>query len=73
MKSAGQKLKEIRQDKDMTQTQIAKELNTTTQQISKYELNNQDMTTQVLKKWCNYLNVSADYILDIPKGMYDPR
>lgn len=73
MKSACQKLKEIRQDKDMTQTQIAKELNTTTQQISKYELNNQDMTTQVLKKWCNYLNVSADYILDIPKGMYDPR
>lgn len=73
MKNAGQKLKEVRQDKDMTQKQIANKLKTTTQQISKYELNNQDMTTEVLKKWCIILKVSSDYILDIPKGMYDPR
>ena len=73
MKNAGQKLKEVRQDKDMTQKQIANKLKTTTQQISKYELNNQDMTTEVLKKWCLFLKVSSDYILDIPKGMYDPR
>lgn len=73
MKNYGNKLKEIRQDKDIKQREIAKQLNTTIQQISKYETGIQIMSAEVLKKWCVLLKVSADYILDIPKGSYDPR
>lgn len=73
MNNYGKKMKMIRQDKDMKQKEIAEKMNTTAQQISKYETGTQIMSIEVLKKWCEILKVSADYILDIPKGMYDPR
>ena len=72
-KSTGQKLKELREDKDMKQKDIARLLNKKPNQIGKYEREEQQMTIPVLKKWCEILKVSADYILDLPKGLYDPR
>lgn len=72
-KTTGQRLKEIREDKDITQKEIAEKLKKKPNQIGKYERNEQQMTIPVLKKWCEILEVSADYIIDIPKGLYDPR
>lgn len=64
-KTIGQRMKETRQDRDITQETLAKLLKTTKQQISKYEKDQQEMTVSKFKKWCEILNISADYILNI--------
>lgn len=68
-----ERLKNMREDRDWTQEQVAKKMKTTKQQISKYENSKQDMTVQVFRKLCKIYNVSANYILDLPKNGYDPR
>ena len=68
-----ERLKNMREDRDWTQEQVAKKMKTTKQQKSKYENSKQDMTVQVFRKLCKIYNVSANYILDLPKNGYDPR
>lgn len=68
-----ERIKEIRLDHDETQTDLAKVLETTQQQIYKYEQGTQDMTTAKLKAICEHYGVSADYILGLPKGLEWPR
>lgn len=64
-----QKLREIREDRDLTQADIARILGTTQQQIYKYESGIQEMTVSRLIKLCEFYGVSADYILGLPKGL----
>lgn len=67
------KLKAAREDKDISQTKVAQKLQTTQQQIYKYEHGKQEMTVSKLKTLCEYYNISADYILGLPKGLDWPR
>lgn len=69
----GHKFKELREDKDLTQAEVAKRIGTTQQQIYKYEANIQEMTGSRLKEFCQFYGVSADYILGLPKGLMWPR
>ena len=64
-----EKLKEIREDLDMSQTTVANQLGTTQQQIYKYENGKQEMTVSKLKELCILYKVSADYILGLPKDL----
>lgn len=68
-----QKLKELREDADISQAAIAQILGTTQQQIYKYESKQQEMTVPKLKALCEYYSVSADYLLGLPKGLLWPR
>lgn len=68
-----EKLKAIREDKDLTQTEIANILNTTQQQVCKYEKGSQEMTVSRLKILCEFYGVSADYILGLPQNLSWPR
>lgn len=68
-----QRLKETRIDKDLTQEDAAAALETTRQQIYKYENCTQEMTASKLRTLCLYYNVSADYILGLPRGLEWPR
>lgn len=68
-----ERLKEARIDADITQQEAAKLLETTQQQIYKYEKGIQEMTITKLKKLCEAYEVSADYILGLPKGLKWPR
>ena len=68
-----ERLKQLREDRDLTQENIATILKTTQQQIYKYEKGIQDMTTGRLKILCEYYGVSADYILGLPEGLAWPR
>lgn len=72
-KTYGQRMKECREDNDLTQLELAEKLRINANQLGKYERNEQQMTLPIFKKWLIELKISADYILDIPKGMYDPR
>ena len=68
-----ERLKETREDKDLTQKEVAILTGTTQQQLYKYENGIQDMTAPKLKKLCKLYGVSADYILGLPKGLSWPR
>lgn len=68
-----EKLRATREDLDITQEEIAKELKTTQAQIWKYEAGKQEMTVSKFKKLCLIYKVSADYILDLPKELNWPR
>lgn len=64
-----QKLRNLREDHDMTQTQVALILNTTKNQVGKYERGEQDMNIKHLITLCTFYKVSADYILGLPEGL----
>ena len=61
--------KEIREDKDITQNEVAEAIGTTKQQIYAYEKGINKMSVERLKEMCLYYGVSADYILGLPKGL----
>lgn len=69
----GARFKERREYKELTQKQVADKIGSTQQQIYKYENNLQEMTGSRIKELCILYNVSADYILGLPKGLEWPR
>ena len=57
------RLKDLREDKDLTQNQIAQFLGMSQTGYSKYETGENDIPTQILIKLADYYNTSTDYIL----------
>ena len=57
------RLKEIREDKDLTQKDIAKVLNMSQTGYSQYETETNDIPTDILKKLASYYDTSIDYLL----------
>ena len=69
----GDKLRELRIDKDLTQTSVANILKTTQSYYSEYELGKRPIPIQHIITLCLFYGVSADYILGLPKGLNWPR
>lgn len=67
------KIKALREDHDMTQEQLAKITNVTTRHIRRWEAKESEMGITKLLAICQYFNVSADYILGLPRGLSWPR
>ena len=61
----GQRIKELRLERGLTQNDLAKILNTTQRSISKYETEYLDLSTNMIITLCTYFNVSADYLLGL--------
>ncbi len=57
------RLRELREDKDLLQKDIAEILNCTQVCYSRYELGKRDIPTDVLVRLADYYSVSIDYIL----------
>ena len=57
------RLREIREDKDFSQTEIANVLNTSQQQYSKYELGIRSIPIEKLDKLADFYNTSIDYLI----------
>ena len=57
------RLKEIREDRDINQQEIAELLNTTQQQYSKYELGIQLIPIDRLNMLADFYNTSIDYLV----------
>ncbi len=60
-----QRLKNIREDHDLLQTDVANILKTTQQQVSKWETGAQIMGVDKCIILAEYYNVSADYLLGL--------
>ena len=67
------RLTALRQDQDIGQKVIAQVLGCTQATVSKYELRQSRYDIDDLIKLCTFYNVSADYILGLPKGMDYPE
>lgn len=64
------RIRDLREDKDLNQTSVAKMLGMSQTGYSKYETGENDVPTAVLIKLADFYNVSIDYILgqtDNPK------
>ena len=60
-----ERLKDMREDHDLTQNDIAELLKTTRQQISKWENGTQMMGVDKYIVLAKYYNISADYLLGL--------
>ncbi len=58
------RIRDLREDRDMNQTQVAKMLGMSQTGYSKYETGENDLPTTVLIKLADFYNVSIDYLLD---------
>ena len=67
--NVGNVLRDLREDHDLNQADIAKILNTSQSYYAKYENGRHPLPIQHLKTLCLFYHVSADYILGCPKGL----
>lgn len=65
MKQFGDLLRELREERDLKQRDVAKDLFISNKVLSSYERNVAFPSIDMLKKICEYYNVSADYLLQI--------
>lgn len=60
-----QRLKELREDVDLRQRELAKYLHCTQVCYSRYELGKRDIPTYALIKLAEFYNTSTDYLLGL--------
>lgn len=58
------RIRNLREDADITQTELSKILNCSQRVYSNYERGDLDIPTEILIKLANFHNVSVDYILN---------
>ncbi len=68
-----ERLKALREDKDLKQQDIANILNMKQQQYSNYERGFRALPIDNLKTLCLFYGVSADYILGLPDDLSYPK
>ena len=58
------RIKDLREDLDLSQSEVAKALSCTQQAYSNYELGTRDIPTDILIKMADLFNTTTDYILN---------
>ena len=59
------RIRDLREDRDLTQKELAKALNCSQQVYSNYELGQRDIPTDILIKLSDFYEVSVDFMLGI--------
>lgn len=72
-KSDNEMLKDLREDNENTQQEIADFMQRTRPQYHLYESGKRQLPLDKFKALCTFYGVSADYILGLPKGLKWPR
>jgi len=63
MQTLGQKLKELRNSRNLTAREVAEAVGLTRNAIINYESDTREPSLQILKKLCDFFDVSADYLI----------
>lgn len=58
-----QRIRNIREDKDLTQQQVADGIGVKREQYRRYETGENEMKVSHIIKLCEFYNLSADYII----------
>lgn len=64
------RIRDLREDKDLNQTEIANFLGMSQTGYSKYETGENDIPTEILIKLADFYNVSVDYLLNRTDNRY---
>ena len=62
----GEKIRNLREDADLNQTQLGKAVHMTQREISYIECGKYEPSVEDIVALCHYFKVSADYLLGIP-------
>ena len=69
----GEKLRLLREEQELNQTELGKVLNMTQRKISYLERDRYEPSLQDIKAICTYFRVSADYLMGFPKPLPYPK
>lgn len=58
-----QRIRDLREDKDLTQTQVSKQLNISQRAYSHFETGTRGIPTEILIKLADLFEVSLDYLV----------
>ena len=68
----GEKIRMLREEKELNQTELGKILNMTQRKLSYIECGKYEPSIQDIKAFCECFQVSADYLIGIKKGLRYP-
>lgn len=68
----GEKVKALREDSDLNQTQLGEAINVTQRKISYIECGKFEPSLDDIVALCNFFKVSADYLLGVPSDYKNP-
>ena len=70
MQYFGMKLKKLREDRGMSQTELGNKIGVSGSTVSAYEKSRKYPTLETFAKICSILKVSSDYLLGISDNMH---
>lgn len=70
--SFGSRLKELRNDKKVSQKQVASDIGISITTISQYENDSRFPNEEILKQLCKYYHISSDYLLGLTDAKHAP-
>ncbi len=65
----GEKIRNLREDRNMTQTDLGKALNMTQRKISYMEHNRYEPSIGDIREICLFFGISADYLLGLTNNL----
>lgn len=68
----GERLKNLRENSDLSQTQLGKKINMTQRKISYIENNKYEPSIDDIREICLFFSISADYLLGLPSDLEHP-
>ena len=69
----GEKIRLLREEKELNQTELGREVQMTQRKISYIECGKYEPSMEDIRLLCKYFNVSADYLLGFPKNLPYPK
>lgn len=69
----GTRLRQLRKDKNLTQSQLAKIIDVSTSAIGMYEQGRREPDNKVLSALCTVLDTTTDYLIGISAGAENPN
>ena len=69
----GDKIKLLREEMNINQTELGRKLNMTQRKVSYLECNKYEPCIEDIRAICNFFEVSADYLLGIKEGYKYPK
>ena len=71
--SLGEKIRLLREEKELSQTELGNAVNMTQRRVSYIENDKYEPSVEDIKALCRFFDVSADYLLGFPRNLPYPR
>jgi transcriptional regulator with XRE-family HTH domain len=68
----GEKIRLLRENKELNQTQLGAAVNMTQRKISYIENDKYEPSIEDIRAFCKFFHISADYLLGFPKNLPYP-